>query len=147
MRAEATPLLTQLNGCAMVRRVSLLTSCTDQQMCAAPTEEGPSLSVAAVTTNPALSSGASSEDTLSEESMELDYIDDSALTMIAQPAMTPQVVPSPTEVVVATNIATLTASEAGSSGFDDMANTVLEHWADIVRNKEVEALKMDEQAE
>ncbi|KAG5332682.1 hypothetical protein C0989_006735 [Termitomyces sp. Mn162] len=54
---------------------------------AAPTEEGPLLSVAATTTNPALSSGASSEDIPTEESMELDYANNSALPTDAQPAM------------------------------------------------------------
>ncbi|KNZ72256.1 hypothetical protein J132_04048 [Termitomyces sp. J132] len=113
---------------------------------AAPTEEGPLLSVAAATSIPLLSSGVSSEDTPTEESMELDYADNSALTMPVQLAMTPQVVPSPTEAVVATNITTPTTPEAGSSGLSDMANAVLEHWADIMSNKEAEASKMDKQA-
>ncbi|KAG5335513.1 hypothetical protein C0989_001189 [Termitomyces sp. Mn162] len=111
---------------------------------AASTEEGPLLSVALATTNLASSSGASFEDAPSEESMELDYINDSVLTMDAQPAMTPQVISSPTEAVVTTNITTPTAPEAGASGSSDMANTVSEHWADIVSSKEVAALKMDE---
>ncbi|KAG5352622.1 hypothetical protein C0989_001445 [Termitomyces sp. Mn162] len=113
---------------------------------AAPTEEGPLLSVAAAISIPLSSSGVSSEDTLSEESMELDYADDSALTMPVQLAMTPQVVPSPTEAVVATNITTPTTPEAGSSGLSDMANAILEHWANIMSNKEAEASKMDKQA-
>ncbi|KAG5317874.1 hypothetical protein C0989_000470, partial [Termitomyces sp. Mn162] len=66
--------------------------------------------------------------------------------MPAQPATTPQVVPSHTEAVVATNIVIPTASEAGVSGSNDMANTVLECWADIMSNKEAEALKMNKQA-
>ncbi|KAG5353042.1 hypothetical protein C0989_010848 [Termitomyces sp. Mn162] len=111
---------------------------------AAPTEEGPSLPVAIATSIPPLSSGASSEDAPTEESLELDYANDSALTTPVQLATTPQVVPSPMEVVVATNIATPTTPEAGSSGPSDMANAVLEHWVDIVSNKEAEALKMDE---
>ncbi|KAG5348966.1 hypothetical protein C0989_006836 [Termitomyces sp. Mn162] len=93
---------------------------------AAPTKEGPLLLVASATTNPASSSGASSEDTPSKKSIELDYINNSALTTNAQLAMTLQVVPSPMEVVVATNIATPTASEARSSGPSDIANAVLE---------------------
>ncbi|KAG5351551.1 hypothetical protein C0989_005992 [Termitomyces sp. Mn162] len=110
----------------------------------APTEEGPLSSVAATTTNPALSSSVSSEDAPAEESMELDYVDNSALTINAQLAMTPQVVSSLTEVVVATNVTTPTAPEAGTSGSSDTANAVLEHWADIMSSKEAEASKMDE---
>ncbi|KAG5330269.1 hypothetical protein C0989_009033, partial [Termitomyces sp. Mn162] len=110
---------------------------------AAPTEEGPSLLATSI---PLSSSSASSEDALSENSMDLNYADNSMLTTPVQLAMTPQVIPSPMEVVVATNIATLTASEAGSSGSSDMANAVLECWADIGSNKEAEASKMDEQA-
>ncbi|KAG5342444.1 hypothetical protein C0989_001508 [Termitomyces sp. Mn162] len=116
-------------------------------MSAAPTEEGPLLSVAATTSISPLSSSASSENALSEKSMDLDYANNSALTMPVQPAMTPQVIPSPMEVVVATNVATPTAPEAGFSSPSDMANTVLEYWANIVSNKEAEASKMDKQAE
>ncbi|KAG5332703.1 hypothetical protein C0989_006669 [Termitomyces sp. Mn162] len=93
---------------------------------AAPTEEGPLLAVAAITTNPVSSSGASSEDAPTEEFMELDYTDNSVLLTDAQPATTPQVVPSPIEAVVATNVAMPTAPEAGNSGSSDMANAVLE---------------------
>ncbi|KAG5716508.1 hypothetical protein E4T56_gene16171 [Termitomyces sp. T112] len=113
---------------------------------AAPTEEGPLSSVAATTTNSALSSGASLENAPAEESMEFNYVDDSALTMNAQPVTTPPVVPSPREVVVVTNITTPTAPEAGTSGSSDTANAVLECWADIVSSKEVEASKMGKQA-
>ncbi|KAG5350581.1 hypothetical protein C0989_010283 [Termitomyces sp. Mn162] len=94
---------------------------------AAPTEKGPLSSVALATTNPALSSGAFSEDAPSEESMELDYINNSALTTDAQLAMTSQVVPSPMEAVVATNITTPTAPEAKTSGSSNTVNAVLEH--------------------
>ncbi|KNZ79501.1 hypothetical protein J132_09569 [Termitomyces sp. J132] len=114
---------------------------------AAPTEEGPSLSVAvakSTATTPPLGSGVSLEHAPTEESMQLDYADNSALTTPVPPAMTPQVVPSPTEVAVVTNIATPTAPEAGTSGSSDTANAVSEHWADIVSNKEAEASKMDE---
>ncbi|KAG5338555.1 hypothetical protein C0989_007059 [Termitomyces sp. Mn162] len=112
---------------------------------AAPTEEGPLLLVVAATSTPPLSSGVSSEDTLIEESMELDYTDNSTLTMPVQPATTPQVIPSPMEAAVATNVATPTTFEAGTSGSSNMANAVSEHWADIMSNKEAEALKIDEQ--
>ncbi|KAG5350374.1 hypothetical protein C0989_011314 [Termitomyces sp. Mn162] len=114
---------------------------------AAPTEEEPLSSVALATTNPATSSGISSEDAPSEESMELDYINDSVLTTSIQPAMASLVVLSPTDTAVVTNVATPTASEAGSSGPSNTANAVLKCWADIVRNKEAAASKMDEQAE
>ncbi|KAG5350150.1 hypothetical protein C0989_012482, partial [Termitomyces sp. Mn162] len=66
--------------------------------------------------------------------------------MLVQLTATPQVAPSPMEAVVATNVTTPTAPEAGSSGPSDMANAVLEHWVDIMSNEEAEALKMDEQA-
>ncbi|KAG5720075.1 hypothetical protein E4T56_gene8749 [Termitomyces sp. T112] len=56
------------------------------------------------------------------------------------------VIPSASEVVVATNIATPTAPEAGSSGSNNMAHAILEHWADIVSDKKDAALKLDEQA-
>ncbi|KNZ75791.1 hypothetical protein J132_01537 [Termitomyces sp. J132] len=121
-------------------------SSVDPPMSAAPTEEGPSLSVAVTTSIPPLSSGVSLEDALSEKSMDLDYADNFALTMPVQPAMTPQVVPSPMEVVLVTNTATPTAPEAESSGPSNTANAVLEHWADIISNKELEASKMDKQA-
>ncbi|KAG5335769.1 hypothetical protein E4T56_gene13812 [Termitomyces sp. T112] len=52
----------------------------------------------------------------------------------------------PTEVVVATNIAMPTASEAGTSGSSDMVNAVSEHWADIMSSEKAEASKMDKQA-
>ncbi|KAG5334841.1 hypothetical protein C0989_002807 [Termitomyces sp. Mn162] len=117
---------------------------------AAPPEEGPLLSVAvakSTTATPPLSSGASSEHAPIEVSMELDYANKSVLTTLVPPAMTPQIVPSPIEVAVVTNVVTPTASEAGTNGSSDMVNAVLEHWADIVSNKEAEASKMDEQAE
>ncbi|KAG5335713.1 hypothetical protein C0989_000573 [Termitomyces sp. Mn162] len=84
--------------------------------------------------------------TPSEESIELDYVNNSALTMDAQPAMTLQVVPSPMEVVLVTNITTPAAPEAGTSGPNDTANAVFEHWADIMSSKEAEAWEMDKQA-
>ncbi|KAG5334172.1 hypothetical protein C0989_004195 [Termitomyces sp. Mn162] len=115
-------------------------------MSAAPTKEGPLLSAAVTTSIPPLSSSVSSEDALTEESMELDYADNSTLTMPVQLVTTPQVFPSSTEVVVATNIVTPTTPEAGFSGPIGMANAVSECWADIVSNKGAEALKMDEQA-
>ncbi|KNZ81572.1 hypothetical protein J132_11391 [Termitomyces sp. J132] len=114
---------------------------------AAPTEEGPSLSVAvakSTAATPLLSSGTSSEHAPTEESMELDYVNDSALTTPVPPATTPQVVPSPMKVAVATNVATPTTPEAGTSGSSNTANTVSEHWVDIVSNEKVEASKMDE---
>ncbi|KAG5716349.1 hypothetical protein E4T56_gene8683 [Termitomyces sp. T112] len=116
---------------------------------AAPTEEGPLLSVAVATSTAAplpSSSGASSKDAPSEKSMELGYANDPMFPVPVQLVTTPQAVPSPTEVVVATTIATPTAPEAGANGSSDTANTVLEHWADIVSNDEAEASKMDEQA-
>ncbi|KAG5338670.1 hypothetical protein C0989_006675 [Termitomyces sp. Mn162] len=112
----------------------------------APTEEGPLSSVAVATSTPPSSSGAFSEDAPTEESMELDYADNSVLATLVQPAMTPQVVLSPIEAVVVTNITASTTPEAGSSGSSDMADTVLECWVDIMRNEEAGALKMDEQA-
>ncbi|KAG5351360.1 hypothetical protein C0989_006876 [Termitomyces sp. Mn162] len=116
----------------------------DPPASAAPTKEGPSLSVASATTNPATSSGASSQDAPTEESMKLDYTNNSSVLTNSQLATTPQVVSSSSDAAIATNIATLTAPEAGSSGSIDTANTVSECLADIVSNKEVEALKMDE---
>ncbi|KAG5352026.1 hypothetical protein C0989_004169 [Termitomyces sp. Mn162] len=111
--------------------------------CKCSPEEGPSLLVAVTTTNPALSSSASSEDAPIEESMELDYAHNSALPTDAQSAMTPQVVPSLTEAVVATNIAIPTAPEAGNNGSSDTTNAVSEHWVDIMSSEEAEASKMD----
>ncbi|KAG5352085.1 hypothetical protein C0989_003884 [Termitomyces sp. Mn162] len=113
---------------------------------AALTEARPLSLVAAATTNPESSSGASSEDAPLEESMELDYTDDSALTMPVQPVTTMPVIPSTLEVVVATNIATPTAPEAGSSGSNNTDNAVLEHWEDIMSNKEAAASKIDKWA-
>ncbi|KAG5338690.1 hypothetical protein C0989_006585 [Termitomyces sp. Mn162] len=149
MRAEAMLLLMQLNGCTLV--LSALQATTKEPSSvvppasAAPTEEGPLLSVAAATSISLSSSGMSSEDAPMEESMELDA-NNSALTTPVQPAMTPQVISSLTEAVVATNIATPITPGTGSSGPSDTTNTVLECWADIVSSKEAEALKMDEQA-
>ncbi|KAG5353536.1 hypothetical protein J132_10169 [Termitomyces sp. J132] len=116
----------------------------DPPMSAAPTEEGPSSSVATATTDLATSSGVSSQDTHTEESMKLDYANDSVALTNLQPDVTPSVIPSPLDAVIATNVATPTAPEAGSSGSIDMANTVSECWADIMSNKEVAASKMDE---
>ncbi|KAG5718377.1 hypothetical protein E4T56_gene8308 [Termitomyces sp. T112] len=113
---------------------------------AAPTEEGPSSSVVLATTNPATSSSASSQDAPTEKSMELDYTNNSLAPTNLHPEMTPQVIPSPSKVAVVTNIATLAAPEAGSSGSINMANAVLECWADIVSSEEVVALKMLKQA-
>ncbi|KAG5348982.1 hypothetical protein C0989_006726 [Termitomyces sp. Mn162] len=116
---------------------------------AAPTKEGPSLLVAVAPSTaapPPLSSGASSDDSPPEKSMELDYANDSMVLTPIQLATTLQIVPSSMEVAVATNVATPTAPEARTSGSSDTANTVLECWADIMSNKEAEALKMDEQA-
>ncbi|KAG5339238.1 hypothetical protein C0989_005057 [Termitomyces sp. Mn162] len=55
----------------------------DPSTSAAPTEEGSSLSVALATTNPnpAMSSGTSLQDNLTEESMELDYANNSLAPM------------------------------------------------------------------
>ncbi|KAG5333927.1 hypothetical protein C0989_004638 [Termitomyces sp. Mn162] len=106
---------------------------------AAPTEKGPSLSVVLATTNPAMSSIASSQDTPTDKSMELDYANDSLAPTNSHPATIPQVIPSPLDVTIATNIATLATFEAGSSGSNDMANTVSECWADIMSNKEAVA--------
>ncbi|KAG5342373.1 hypothetical protein C0989_002846 [Termitomyces sp. Mn162] len=113
---------------------------------AAPTEEGPSSSVVLATTNPATSSSASSQDAPTEKSIELDYTNNSLAPTNLHPEMTPQVIPSPSKVAVVTNIATLAAPEAGSSGSINMANAVLECWADIVSSEEVVALKMLKQA-
>ncbi|KAG5338613.1 hypothetical protein C0989_006812 [Termitomyces sp. Mn162] len=118
-------------------------------MSAAPTEEGLLLSVAvalSTATPPLSSSGASSDNAPLEKSMELDYVNDLAVPMPIQPATTPQVIHSSMEVAVATNVATPTTSEAGTSSSSDMANAISECWANIMSNKEVEASKMDEQA-
>ncbi|KAG5333591.1 hypothetical protein C0989_005264 [Termitomyces sp. Mn162] len=93
---------------------------------AAPTEEGPSLSVASATIDSAASSIASSQDTSTEESIKLDYAYDSSAFANVPPEMTPQVVPSPSDVAVAINIATPAIPEAGLSGSIDTANAVLE---------------------
>ncbi|KAG5337472.1 hypothetical protein C0989_009597 [Termitomyces sp. Mn162] len=93
----------------------------------APTEEGPSLLVALATTNSAMSSGASSQDAPTKKSMELDYTHNSLAPTNPQLAMTSQVVLSPSDAAIVTNIATLTAPKAGSSGSIDIANAVLEH--------------------
>ncbi|KAG5340733.1 hypothetical protein C0989_000512 [Termitomyces sp. Mn162] len=85
----------------------------DPPTSAAPTEEGPSLSVAMAATNPATSSGASSQNTPTEESIELDYANHSVVPMTSQPDATPSVVPSPSDAAVVTNIATPAAPEAG----------------------------------
>ncbi|KAG5337935.1 hypothetical protein C0989_008635 [Termitomyces sp. Mn162] len=111
---------------------------------AAPTEEGPSLLVATATTDPATSSTASSKDAPTEESMKLDYANNSLVPTNPCPEMTSQVVPSPSDVTVVTNVATPAIPEAGPSGSSDIANAVLECWVDIVSNEEVAALKMDE---
>ncbi|KAG5352683.1 hypothetical protein C0989_001147 [Termitomyces sp. Mn162] len=110
----------------------------------APTEEGPLLSVAEATINPAIGSGASLDNTPTEESMELDYANDSALPTSVQPAMTSSVISSPLDAAVVTNIATPATTETVSNGSSDTANAVSEHWADIVSNKEAVASKMDE---
>ncbi|KAG5351688.1 hypothetical protein C0989_005282 [Termitomyces sp. Mn162] len=107
----------------------------DPFMSAAPTEEGPSLSVALSTTNHATSSSVSSQNAPTEESMEQDYTNDSLAPTNAQPVMTTQVIPSPSDAAIATNIATPSAPKARSSGSSDTANTVSECWADIMSNK------------
>ncbi|KAG5333477.1 hypothetical protein C0989_005769 [Termitomyces sp. Mn162] len=61
----------------------------DPPMSAAPTKEGPSLSVALATTNSAMSSGISFQDAPTEESMELDYTDASLAPTNPQLATTP----------------------------------------------------------
>ncbi|KAG5348879.1 hypothetical protein C0989_007453 [Termitomyces sp. Mn162] len=94
---------------------------------AAPTEEGPSASMVLAATHSAVSSDASSWDTPTEESMELDYADNSLVSTSPSPEMTPQVVSGPSDMAVATNIATPAIPEAGPSGSSDMANAVLEH--------------------
>ncbi|KAG5338969.1 hypothetical protein C0989_005468 [Termitomyces sp. Mn162] len=98
----------------------------DSSTNAAPTKEGPSLSVAMATTDCTTSSGASSQNAPTEESMELDYTDDSVVPTNPQPEVTPPVIPSPLDAAVTTNVATPAAPEAGSSGSIDMANTILE---------------------
>ncbi|KAG5334674.1 hypothetical protein C0989_003182 [Termitomyces sp. Mn162] len=113
---------------------------------AVPTEEGPSLSVASATTNPAASSITSSQNAPTEESIKLDYANNSLVPTNFHLTMTPQVVPSPSDVAIVTNAATLATPEAESSGSIDMANATLKCWADIMSNKEAAALKMDEQA-
>ncbi|KAG5353270.1 hypothetical protein C0989_008776 [Termitomyces sp. Mn162] len=150
MRVEATVHSAWLNGCTIVRLVSSLTSCTDLQvvraalaqveepssvdppMSAAPTEKGPSLSVALATTDSAMSSSASSQNAPAEESMELDYTNNSLAPTNSQPVMTPQAVPSPSDAAIVINVATPTAPEVGSSGSIDMANTVSNCWVDIM---------------
>ncbi|KAG5337150.1 hypothetical protein C0989_010507 [Termitomyces sp. Mn162] len=62
-----------------------------------------------------------------EESMELDYANNSPAPMNLHPEMTPQVVSSPSDAAIATNIAILAIPEAGPSGSIDMANAVSEH--------------------
>ncbi|KAH0591485.1 hypothetical protein H2248_001551 [Termitomyces sp. 'cryptogamus'] len=110
-------------------------SSVDSSMSAALTEEGPSLSVALATTNLAMSSSVSSQNAPAEESMELDYTNNFSAPTNPQIATTPQIDPSPSDAVVATNIATTTALEAGSSGSIDMANAVLEHGIDIMTQR------------
>ncbi|KAG5349115.1 hypothetical protein C0989_005810 [Termitomyces sp. Mn162] len=118
----------------------------DPPTSAAPTEEGPSLSAATAATDLATSSSAFSQNTPIEESMKLDYTNNSVVLINPQLEATTSVIPSPLDAVIATNVATLTAPEAGSSGSIDMANAVSECWMDIMSNEEVAALKMDEQA-
>ncbi|KNZ72250.1 hypothetical protein J132_04041 [Termitomyces sp. J132] len=111
---------------------------------AALTEEGPSLSMALATTDPTTSSIVSSQDAPTEEFMGLDYTNNSSAPTNPHPETTPQVIPSPSDMAVATNIATLAVPEAGPSGSSDMANAISEQWADIVSNKKAVASKMDE---
>ncbi|KAG5334148.1 hypothetical protein C0989_004289 [Termitomyces sp. Mn162] len=128
---------------ATARKPSLVAPTTS----AAPTEEGPLLSVAVATSTanpPPSSSGASSNDTPSEKSMELEYANNSMVPTTIQPATTPQVTPSAMEAAVATNVATPTAPEARTSGSRDIANAILEYWTDIMSNKKAEASKIDE---
>ncbi|KAG5334190.1 hypothetical protein C0989_004135 [Termitomyces sp. Mn162] len=117
----------------------------DPPTSAALIEEGPSLSVAIAATDPAMSSGASSQNTPAE-SMELDYANDSVASTNSQLEATPSVVPSPSDAAVATNIATPAAPKPGSGGSIDTALAVSECWADIVSNEEAAASKMDEWA-
>ncbi|KAG5336293.1 hypothetical protein C0989_012266 [Termitomyces sp. Mn162] len=112
----------------------------DPPVSAAPTE-GPSLLVAAATIDLATSSGASLQNAPIEESMELDYADNSAALTNLQPEVTSLVVPSPLDAVVATNVATPITLEAGSSGSIDMANAVLECWVDIMSNEKAQPQK------
>ncbi|KAG5349675.1 hypothetical protein C0989_002428 [Termitomyces sp. Mn162] len=93
-----------------------------------------------------MSSAASSQDTPTEESMRLDYANNSSVHTNPHPETTLQVFPSPLYAAIAMNISTPPVPEAGTSGSNNMANTVLEHWADIVSNEEAVASKMDEQA-
>ncbi|KAG5349029.1 hypothetical protein C0989_006495, partial [Termitomyces sp. Mn162] len=111
---------------------------------AAPTKEEPSLSVALATTDPAVRSAASSQDALMEESMALDYADNSSALTNSSSEMTLQVVSSPSNMAVTTDVASPAIPEAGPSGSIDIANAVSECWVDIVSNKEVVASKMDE---
>ncbi|KAG5335702.1 hypothetical protein C0989_000614 [Termitomyces sp. Mn162] len=99
----------------------------DPPISAAPTEERPSSSVAIATTDPATSSGASSQNASAEEFMELDYTDNSVEPTNHHSEATSPVVPSLLDVAIVTNIATPTALEAGSSGSIDRANSVLKH--------------------
>ncbi|KAG5340200.1 hypothetical protein C0989_002602 [Termitomyces sp. Mn162] len=91
-----------------------------------------------------MSSAASSQDAPMEESMELDYANDSLALTNPYPETTPQVVLSPLDAAIATNVANLAIPEARLSGSSDTANAVLECWADIVSNKKAAALKMNE---
>ncbi|KAG5337585.1 hypothetical protein C0989_009270 [Termitomyces sp. Mn162] len=143
-------IFTLMHQLAEVMRASQATaeepSLAAPTMSAAPTEEVPLPSVAVALSTaapPPSSSSMSSDDAPSEKSMELDYVNDSMMPIPIQPVMTPQVVPSSMEVAVATNIATPTTPEARTSGSSNMANTVLECWADIMSNEEAEASKMD----
>ncbi|KNZ77541.1 hypothetical protein J132_05166 [Termitomyces sp. J132] len=88
-------------------------SSMDPPVSAAPTKEGLSLSVATAATNPATSSGASSQNAPTKESMELDYAK-SLVPTNPQPEATPPVILSPSDVAIATNVATPTAPETGS---------------------------------
>ncbi|KAG5327922.1 hypothetical protein C0989_010975, partial [Termitomyces sp. Mn162] len=79
-----------------------------------------------------------------EESMELDYANNSLVPTNPSPEMAPQVIPSPSDTAVATNVAIPAVPKAGPSGSSDMANAVLEHWEGIMSNEEAVASKMDE---
>ncbi|KAG5352086.1 hypothetical protein C0989_003885 [Termitomyces sp. Mn162] len=113
----------------------------------APTEAGMLLIVVEATSGPSANPVTSSEDVATEESMELDYVNEPYAPTNASPEMPDPVIPSPLDTSVATNIATPIAPKAGTSSSSDTTNVVLEHWANIVSSKEASSSQMDEQVD
>ncbi|KAG5335118.1 hypothetical protein C0989_002373 [Termitomyces sp. Mn162] len=100
--------------------------------------------VASASTGLAATSNASSQDTPTKESMELDYTDRTSVPIQPHLETTSPVIPGPSETMVVTNIAIPIVPEAGTSSSSDMANAVSECWVDIMGSKEAASLQMDE---